>query len=78
MLLKSIYVNNIQLCTPFPDFSHLGAATKMFLVKMTALLEDPLESKKYLRGMILLLGEMLVTSRQNKLCCSKGNYVFIG
>ena len=27
MLLHPIYVNNIQLCTPFPYFSHLEAAT---------------------------------------------------
>ena len=51
------------MCTTFPDFSHLETATKIFLVKMTVLLEDPLESKKYLRDMIMLLGEMLVTSR---------------
>ena len=29
MLLYSIYVNNIQLCTPFPDFSHLEATIKV-------------------------------------------------
>ena len=27
MLLYSIYVNNIQLCTPFPNISRLEAAT---------------------------------------------------
>ena len=29
MLLYPIYVNNIQSCTPFPDFSRLEAATKV-------------------------------------------------
>ena len=29
MLLYSIYVNNIHLCTAFPDFSRLEAATKI-------------------------------------------------
>ena len=32
MLLHSIYVNNIQLCTLFPDFSRLEAATVICLI----------------------------------------------
>ena len=40
MLLQSIYVSNIQLCTPFPDFSRLKAVTKVESSKTTGKVEE--------------------------------------